>query len=156
MTRKHSLIYLQLASVLLTLAACTMPTDPEDTYQRVHKGILRVGLTEQAPWVIIHEDRYSGTEVQLVKRLAEQLDAEIEWQEGSESVLLESLERNELDLVIGGLKKSIPWKTVAFTKPYLVQGENEHVLALALGENRWLLELEKFLNGPTVEAIVEP
>jgi polar amino acid transport system substrate-binding protein len=94
--------------------------------------------------------------VQLVVRLAEQLDAKIEWQEGSESFLLESLERHELDLVIGGLKKSIPWKTVAFTKPYMVRGENEHVLAVALGENRWLLELEKFLNGPASEAMVEP
>ncbi|GAA3968372.1 transporter substrate-binding domain-containing protein [Allohahella marinimesophila] len=141
--------------VLLLLIACDMPQDPEDTFERATDGPVRVGLTGHSPWVIIEDGQYSGTEVQLVQAFSDKIGSRIEWHEGSESVLLESLKRHELDLVIGGLKKSIPWKTVAFTKPYMTIGQDKHVMAVPLGENRWLLELEKFLNSPPAKEIME-
>lgn len=141
--------------VCLFLTACDMPLDPENTFDRASQNVIRIGLTEQSPWIIIKDKQYSGTEVQLVEAFGQQLGARIDWHEGSESVLLEALERYELDMVIGGLKKSIPWKSVGFTRPYYTKGDDEHVMAVPLGENRWLLELERFLQGKAAQEIIQ-
>ena len=66
------------------------------------------------------------------------------------------LEHGQLDLVIGGLTAESPWsEKAAITKPYAeVRNEygdvEEHVMAAPLGENAFLLALEKFLlsQGP--------
>ena len=67
---------------------------------------MRVGITENDPWTNL--DGPSGIEVELVKRFAEHLDAEIEWTEGSEQELFGALHVGSLDLVIGGLVSTNP------------------------------------------------
>jgi polar amino acid transport system substrate-binding protein len=57
-------------------------------------------------------------EVQLVQAAAADLKTKIAWVSGSESELLGSLHERQLDLVIGGLSRSSPWKhQVAFSRP---------------------------------------
>jgi polar amino acid transport system substrate-binding protein len=93
-----------------------------------------------------------GTEAELVRAFAAEHNARVEWVSGGESNLVRQLERGELDLVVGGLTKDSPWsKHAALTRPYLetsnAQGDKEqHVMAARMGENAFLVELERFLS----------
>jgi polar amino acid transport system substrate-binding protein len=108
------------AALALTLAACGIPRDPEGTLERVDGGVMRVGITEASPWVELGAEKPDGIEVRLVEQLAEELDAEIEWVEGSEQELFGALAGRDLDLVIGGLTSETPWSAeAAITQPYL-------------------------------------
>lgn len=104
----------------LALCACGIPRDPEGTLARVSAGTMYVGVTNSPPWVELGGAAPTGVEVQLVRELAEEVDAEVEWVEGSEEELFAALEVNELDLVVGGLTATTPWSSVAgITHPYL-------------------------------------
>jgi polar amino acid transport system substrate-binding protein len=108
-----------------TLTACAgnedFPRDPEGTLDRVSGGTVRVGVTDNKPWVDLSGDQPAGVEVILVERFARQLGAEVAWFEGSESSLMGALERKELDLVAGGLERSAPWsQMVSLTRPYVL------------------------------------
>jgi polar amino acid transport system substrate-binding protein len=111
----------KLAIVLaITLAACGIPRDPEGTLARVSGGVMRVGVTEAPPWIELGDASPDGTEVRLVERFAEQIDAKIEWVEGSEEEIFSALKVRELDLVIAGLTAETPWSSEAsITHPYL-------------------------------------
>ena len=102
---------------------------------------MRVGITHNPPWTIAGEQP-SGVEVELVERFARDLDAGIEWTEGSEEEIFALLEKRELDLVIGGITAENPFSSFAtFTTEY----HAKHVMAIPFGENGWLVTLEKFL-----------
>jgi polar amino acid transport system substrate-binding protein len=104
----------------ITLAACGVPRDPEATLARVSGGVMRVGVTDAPPWVELGDTAPDGIEVRLVEQFAEELDAEIEWVEGSEQELFGALKFKELDLVLGGLTTETPWSAEAgITHPYL-------------------------------------
>ena len=104
----------------LTLAACGIPRDPEGTLARVSGDVMRVGITEASPWVELGDGSPDGIEVRLVERFADEIDAEIEWIEGSEEENFGALRVRELDLVIGGLTAETPWSSEAgTTHPYL-------------------------------------
>jgi polar amino acid transport system substrate-binding protein len=76
----------------------------------------------------------------------------VEWTVGSESVLVDELERGELDLVIGGFRDDSPWvDKAALTSAYAeAEGPDgkpqKHVMLAPLGENRFLVALETFLQ----------
>ena len=109
-----------LALLALLAAGCQYPRDPEGTLDRVEGGTLRVGVIEDPPWVDLSGPEPSGVEPELVRRFAAQLDAEIEWVEGTESDLAEALAGFQLDLIIGGLDRGWPYgKELALTRPYL-------------------------------------
>jgi polar amino acid transport system substrate-binding protein len=118
MTRTALSIVLALA---LGLAGCQYPRDPEETLDRVSGGTMYVGVVENPPWVILHEGREpQGVEPELVRRFGEQIDAEIEWVEGSESELAEAMRGFQLDIIVGGLTRSWPYaRHVALTRPYV-------------------------------------
>ena len=81
----------------------------------------------------------------MVQELARELGARPQWRVGAESSLLEALEKRELDIVIGGLTASSPWVArVAFTRPYEGGDAPSHVLATSMGENAWLVHVERF------------
>lgn len=102
---------------------------------------MRVGITHNPHWTDI-EGPPSGHDVELVEGFAEQLDARIEWTEGSEQELFRSLEEGSLDLVIGGFEAANPYSAhAAFTTVYY----EDRVMAVPFGENGWLVTLEKFL-----------
>lgn len=111
----------RLAAVALccALAACGLPRDPEGTLERVIGGTMRVGVTENPPWVVFEGDEPTGVEVAMVERFAEELDAEIQWIDGSVEELAAATHAGELDLVIGGLEATSSLSAeVALTHPY--------------------------------------
>lgn len=148
------------ASTAVLLTGCaTVPADPDGTLERVQGGVLRVGVTENAPWVELSDGGDpSGTEPALILEFAERLDAEVEWTPGSEATLaeaLEALEAGELDLVIGGFVEDTPWtELAASTRPYVEagtpEGNDKHVMLAPLGENAFLVTLETFLDEQAV------
>lgn len=102
----------------LLFQGCRYPQDVEKTLERVRGGVLDVGLTENSPWVI-RTDPPSGVEVDIVREIARDLDAEVRWHWASEGELVPALKQFQLDLVIGGLvdNKRLK-KQVALSKPY--------------------------------------
>ena len=79
---------------------------------------MRVGITEHDPWTIL-EGEPEGVEVELLERFADDLDATIEWTEGSEQELFGALADGSLDVVIGGLTATNPYsKEATFTHPF--------------------------------------
>lgn len=145
----------------LLIAGCQFPADPDGTLERVEGGTLRVGVAGHDPWVRLDGTGAAGVEVTLTERFAESLGAEVEFTEGAEAELIDGLKTGGLDLVVGGFDSKSPWKKeVALTRPYIqtrepVEGEIstvKHVMLAPLGENAWLVRLERFLLEREVEA----
>lgn len=148
---------LGIAALTIVLSACAIqiPTDPDGTLDQVSGGHLRVGVTENPPWVVLPDTRRSddaptGTEPDLVEQFASSLDADVVWRTGSEAALVRALERGELDLVIGGFDDQTVWtQLAAMTLPYAEStgpdGTAKHVMLVRMGENGFLTTLEKFL-----------
>jgi polar amino acid transport system substrate-binding protein len=134
--------------IALLTTACGLPRDADGTLTRVKGGVLRVGVSENTPWTTLTNGVPGGTEVQLVTALARDIGARASWRVGAESILLASLEKGELDLVIGGLTTASPWAgRVALTQPYEGGRSPSHVMATAPGENAWLVHVEKNLKA---------
>ena len=94
---------------------------------------------------------FSLAEVDLVLDFAGTLGADVEWSTGGEERLIRDLSLGKLDLVIGGLTSETPWtEKVGVTRPYEVEktaeGEHHHILAVPMGENGFLVALERFLH----------
>lgn len=102
----------------LVMAGCRYPRDVDHTLDRIRGGVLDVGLIENRPWVVEGQEP-AGVEVEIIKELAQHLDAEVHWHWGPESELIPALKQSQLDLVIGGLVQT-KWllNEVALTKPY--------------------------------------
>ena len=147
-----------LAAGLAALAALTgcgadFPADPDGTLARVSGGELRVGASVSPPYVTDEGQRLAGTEVNLVEGYAASRDAGIEWVQGGEEDLMNRLKHGELDLVIGGLTEKTPWtRKAGLTRPYAESTDEfgsrqKHVLAVPLGENAFLLDLDTYLQS---------
>lgn len=150
-----------LTTTVLTLAACgvTVPTDPDGTLDAVRGGELRVGVSPHEPWTVVPGDGPpTGLEVDLVAGFADTLDAEVTWTTGGEEELVGDLEDGALDLVVGGLTASTPWTSkAAVTVSYVTvtdpDGKPEgHVMLAPMGENAFLVELERYLLDQDVRA----
>ena len=151
---------LTLVSVL-SLCGCglTIPSDPSGTLDAVRGGVLRAGVSPNAPFVDVtgvEEEptgtEPTGTEVEAIEAFADHLDADVEWTIGSEEDLVRDLEDGELDLVAGGLTDETPWSDKAgVTRSYDdVTDDDGSVLKLVMlapmGENAFISELETFLS----------
>ena len=150
-----------------SVAGCgTYPADPSGTLERATNGILRVGASENGDWVKFtsgsgtqsggpvsprRDGDIQGSEAELVRGFAARLGADIEWVSGTEHVLAEELKHGELDLMIGGLDDKTPWaQHGGLTRAYMESrngrgSPRKHVMLVPLGENAFLLELDKFL-----------
>ena len=65
--------------VILALAvACDFPRDAQDTLQRVRNGTMRVGVSENDPWVRFAGKEAEGIEPALIRQWARQLKARVE------------------------------------------------------------------------------
>jgi polar amino acid transport system substrate-binding protein len=142
--------------VCLLAAGCglTIPADPDNTLERVTGSTIRVGVSPNPPWTDTGgAGEPSGTEVDLVREFAGTRQAQVDWVVGGEEPLIAALERGELQLVIGGLTSETPWsEKAAISKPYAETRDPEGkrkklVMAAPMGENEFLLALEKFLLG---------
>lgn len=107
---------------LIWLASCGGPRDPARTLQSVDHGVIRVGVIDNPPFALNVEGQVEGVEPAMVRELASQLHSKIVWVPGPAPDLLESLERFQLDLVIGGLTSKNPWRQkLAITDPFYVE-----------------------------------
>ena len=140
------------ALAVLVLMGCGLPRDPAGTLDKVSGGVLRVGVSENPPWVILSEPEPEGAEVSIVRDLANDLEAELEWFEDTEAELIGALERRELDIVIAGLTIPSPWtEEAAITKHYFLSSV---VIVVPEGtdEPRELDGLEVFVEKGTEAA----
>lgn len=143
-----------LVAVLMVCGCVThYPADPAGTLQRVTGGTLRVGASHNEPFVSVTGSTPSGREVELVNAYARTLNAKVAWTFGGEEELVDQLEHGRLDLVIGGLTEKTPWQSkVGLTKPYAETTDefgqqDKHVMAVRMGENAFLLNLDEFLQS---------
>lgn len=151
---RPALAMLGVAAVMLGGCAAGIPRDPDGTLERVTDGTLRVGVSHNPPWTDTHTGRSpAGTEVRLVEQFAERLDADVDWTESTEATLVDALHRGELDLVIAGFADDTPWsEKAAVTRPYTESVDDQgrrrsHVMVAPMGENAFLVELERFLSA---------
>lgn len=132
----------------LFVAGCGLPHDPEKTSERIaatHE--LRVGVTDNPPWVKAQSAEPSGIEADLVRDFGRRLGAKVLWSRGSETMLMQSLKHHELDIVIGGFDKKTSWVSSAgLTQPWATDAQSKKRIMLAApGENRFILSLDRFL-----------
>ena len=152
-------VRLVLGALALLLAGCgvAIPADPDHTLDRVRGGTLRVGVSPNPPWTDVSGQQPAGSEVELARAFAAALGAQPTFEVGGEEPLVARMEHGELDLIVGGLTDQTPWsKQVAVTRPYATaigptQRTERHVLAVPLGENAFLVELERFIHARTGE-----
>lgn len=143
-----------MGGLALLLAGCgvSIPTDPDGTSAEVEGGTLRVGVTDSEEWAEVREgEEPTGLEPELIRGFAAEKDARIEWSTGSEQRLVEQLEEGRLDLVLGGLRPDTPWSDRgSTTETYELvdsEGGREKLVMLApLGENAFLLDLDRYLQ----------
>jgi hypothetical protein len=116
-----------LATVILAMMACEIPQDPRNTLADARNDTLHVGVSEAPPWVtkpagaVGSTPEPGGVEPKLVRQFARSIGAEILWSWGTTDEHMEALGFYQLDLAIGGLVKSSPWrKHVGTTQPYHV------------------------------------
>lgn len=109
-----------IVALLILAAGCDLPRDPRGTRDRVRGGTLRVGVAHNPPWAALPAPgEPGGVEPALVRMLAAELDARVEWVAGGESELLAALEDHRLDLVVGGLAATDPRGVkLGFSRPY--------------------------------------
>jgi polar amino acid transport system substrate-binding protein len=154
--KKHCLLFLLLAGLM----ACDQyPRDPEKTLSGLRQGRLRVGYSENPPWVVKTAAAPTGIEPALLVAFAKTQQTHIEWVADTEQDLMEQLKNRELHLVVGGLTHNSPWShQVSFSRPYLKQGREKRVMGVIKGENAFVLELEKFLLGQEgkIKASLQP
>lgn len=151
---------LLLVAALLVLSGCgvQVPSDPNGTLASVSGGVLTVGVSHNPPWTDVTEDEPAGTEVELVRRFAESIDAEVEWEVGGEEHVITLLGADRLDMVIGGLTAESPWTSeVALTTSYThatgpTGTDDQHVMAVQMGENAFMVELERFLLAQELQS----
>ena len=145
-------VVVALLAILLAGCGIRIPADPHGTLDRVEGGVLRVGVTDNPPWIEVRDGAEPvGSEVELITAFAAEHDADIEWTEGSEAELLTALDRGELDVLLGGFIDDTPWiQEGAITRPYTEvegpDGPERHVMIVRMGENAFLVALETFLT----------
>lgn len=144
----HKRMWLTLFALLVAcgVAACGVPRDMRGTLERIEREkSLRVGLVENAPWVVRANIEPSGIEIELIKRFAAELGSTPVWSWRSEEAHATALEDGELDLVVGGLTDETPWSDhVGVTHSYYEDDEANRVILVPPGENALLMRLESF------------
>lgn len=154
MSRRSRAAVAAILVVGLGLAGCGVrPADTDGTLDRVtSERVLRAGVSENPPWTSIEDGRPSGSEVDLVEEFAAQRGATVQWRTGTEEVLVDALRDGSLDVVVGGLTDTTPWKddaavTDVYRETMSPTGVTEkHVMLTRAGENGFLMELEVFLR----------
>ena len=109
--------------LMAVLSACGVPAEPQDTLAEARGNELHVGVVHDPPWTIIEGGEVvGGVEVRLLDRFADTLDADPVFHPGDLGDLAEVLGQFELDLLVGGLTTSSPWRSrVAFSPTYYTE-----------------------------------
>ncbi|APX32336.1 ABC transporter substrate-binding protein [Brachybacterium sp. P6-10-X1] len=150
--RSIAIAALALLTLLATGCQGHFPADAQGTLDRATGGVLRVGISENAPFTEVAEDgTVSGSEVELIQEYAASIDAEIEWTPAGENTLAAMMKAGDLDVVIGGLASDAPWTSkISLTRPYTTTTGPDGspvkiVMGVTPGENALQVDLERFL-----------
>lgn len=132
------------SSLLLLVAGCDLPKDPDGTLERVSGGALRVG-------VVPGNDRAAAEDRRIVDALAQALRSRPVFQHADAHQLFHELEQGRLDLIVGGLPTNTPFsKNAGLTRkagPLMRPGSSQdRVLALPAGENGFLLAVNRAIE----------
>ena len=138
---KHLLVLL-----LLLIGGCTsLPRDTNNWSERVRSshilevGVVRVPGTE-------HKLTVSSQEVKLIQALADKLGAKVRWREGNLFELMHLLEEREIPVVAAQIRIDSPYASiVGLSRPYGTVDNVQRCIAIAPGQNRLLLTLDKIL-----------
>ena len=144
MVPSSRLILLSIALLGATAACDALPKDPAHTTDTVRqRREMQVGFIDGEPADM------EGDMQAAAARVATWHGVDIASVTGSEAKLLRDLEDGRLDLVVGGFHEKTPWsKHVALTAFYPKKPPAEKLgvrAATRLGENAWLLSVERAL-----------
>src|SRR3546814_11976179 len=65
-------------TLILPLAGCDLPKDPNGTLDRVQGGVMRVGISANPPWTVVRDRQFGGVEVALMQAFARAIDTRTE------------------------------------------------------------------------------
>jgi hypothetical protein len=131
---------------LLAMSCDNIPADPGKSFDKAKGTGLSVGYTLNPPWILDNKGFAEGIEAEIIKGFAGTNNMKIVWEYGSEQVLMKKLEKKELHIVITGLTMDTPWKSekIGITMPYFKSGKTKHIMAVQQGENKLVMNLEKY------------
>ena len=129
--------------VMVVLAACRVPADPEGTTERVSGQTLRVGVLQ---------DPLEPADAAAVTRVAAALDAETTLVTHDPHTLVAMLEEGRIELLAGRLPGDTPFSSqIAVSAPFatltLGKERKDRVLGLRKGENRFLTRVNQALKA---------
>jgi polar amino acid transport system substrate-binding protein len=147
-----ALLVAALTVAALTTTSCSaVPRDSAGALDRVRGGVLRAGVVDHPPWIVVDDHTITGTEAQLIEDWAAALGARVEWRAGDLDELVQALHRREIDVLAAGLHQKTPYAPqLALTQPYAestdANGKTQRVvLAVTPGESALLFNLDQFL-----------
>jgi polar amino acid transport system substrate-binding protein len=132
------------SSLLLLVAGCGLPKDPDGTLEKVSGGELRVG-------VVPGNERAAAEDGRIVDALAQALRSRPVFQHADAHHLFHELEEGRLDLIVGGLPTDTPFFDKAgLTRkagPLMQPGSTQdRVLAVPAGENGFLIAVNRAIE----------
>ena len=140
--------FLLITALAAGLAGCGLPRDPEQASERIEGKVLRAGVSENPPWIRFEGAAVTGVEADLIRTIAADVGARVEWRRGGESALMKSLKENQLDLVAGGVTTQSPWsRELGATQPYLDFAGEKHLVLAPPGENRWITRIDRVVQA---------
>ncbi|HEX8745389.1 MAG TPA: transporter substrate-binding domain-containing protein [Thermoleophilaceae bacterium] len=126
-------LLLLVAIAAAALAGCQYPRDVEGTLDRVEGGTMRVGVSDNEPWVDLDGSQPSGVEPEILRGFADRVHAKVQWVRGDSEELVEALESGQLDVVIAGITRTSEYRRkVGLTRPYV---DTELLLAHPRGQD---------------------
>jgi polar amino acid transport system substrate-binding protein len=148
--RRRDPVVAALACVLAATSCGRVPQDAEGTLAQVERGVMRVGVSHDPPYVVLREGRPpSGPECDLVMALAKARHTRVEWVRGGHEALMRQVGALQLDVVVGGHDVGVAGQPeVAWSREYRLrgaQGPAPRQLALPPGEHAWRMAVDGFL-----------
>jgi ABC-type amino acid transport substrate-binding protein len=132
-TRYFIILLFAIGMIVLT-GSCNNPKNSHNmtknvgTFSQIKKtGIMRVGYIVFPPFVIQDPNtkELSGTFVDTIKEISEQMEVEVEWQEATWSTFIAGLQSKKFDISIAPTFSTISRaKSVAFTTPLIAAGNS--------------------------------
>ncbi len=114
------------ACIVLILTSFVLPASgsARSLQQVLNEGRIQIGVVLIAPWAIRPEPgELSGFEVDVSKKLAEDMDVAVEFRVYSAERIVPALEAGEIDLIAAGLRISPETALhVNFSQPYSTMG----------------------------------
>lgn len=139
---KHFSLSSFIIGILSLLLASCVPTDsgPRTVHIAANPGILRVGITANAPPLIqLQNNKVTGLEAELARKLGQFTGREVKFIHLKWKDQIPALENNQIDIIMSAMSMTQSREyRIAFANPYLRSGQ---ILLVRLAEKA------KFVSG---------